>query len=76
MAQAIICVFGILAMWLVTSRSPRFRMYGCVAGLVAQPAWLYTTYSHEQWGIFAMSFLYTASWLRGLANNWRDQRNA
>jgi hypothetical protein len=27
-------------------------------------------YIHEQWGIFALSFLYAYSWLRGFRIHW------
>jgi len=41
-----------------------------VFGLLAQPFWFYATWQAEQWGIFALSFLYAASWLRGLWTQW------
>lgn len=69
-AQAIIAVCGVGAIYLV-GRKDRVRRWGYVLGLCAQPAWLYTTISHEQYGIAALCLLYTLSWANGLKNHWR-----
>jgi hypothetical protein len=70
-AQAGIMAFGVSAIWLVGQTNPKVRRWGFVCGICSQPFWLYTTISHEQWGIAAMSLLYAASWANGLRKNWR-----
>jgi hypothetical protein len=69
-AQSVIVVCGVAAIWLSQHGEDRVRRWACIFGLCAQPAWFYTTAVHEQWGIFAVSFLYTAAWLRGLRTYW------
>lgn len=69
-AQIIIGIFGVAAIWL--SQDPRIerRKFACLVGLVAQPAWFYATWKAEQYGIFGLCFLYTLSWLRGFWQHW------
>lgn len=40
--------------------------WGFVIGLASQPFWLYTSYIHEQWGIFIVSIVYVFSWILGI----------
>lgn len=40
--------------------------WGFVLGLLAQPAWLYTSVTHQQWGVAAASVLYTIGWSVGV----------
>lgn len=68
--QAGIFIFGMSAIWLANDPRPRLRRWGCVAGLIAQPFWYYETWTHQQWGIFASSFIYTYSWGRGFWRQW------
>ena len=69
-AQAGIIIFGVLAIWLSQDRRQHVAKWASVAGLLGQPFWYYASYSAEQWGIFAISFLYTAAWARGFWNHW------
>lgn len=69
-AQAGIVFFGVIAIWLSQDRRQRVARWSCVFGLCAQPFWYVASYSAGQWGIFAISFLYTAAWLRGFYNHW------
>lgn len=68
--QAIIAVCGVASIWL--SQSPRFgaRRWAPIIGLAAQPFWLYASYQAAQWGIFALSFVYAAGWVRGINTYW------
>jgi len=63
--QLVIVGFGLPAAWLVQSNSRKWRFVASLLGLAAQPAYFYTTWLHHQYGIFAMSFLYTGAWLYG-----------
>lgn len=69
-AQTGIVIFGVLAVWLSQSASADARRWACIAGLCAQPFWYVASWNAGQMGIFAISFLYTASWLRGFYNHW------
>lgn len=68
--QIIIAVAGVLSVWLSQDKREEYRKWACIAGLLAQPAWMYATYQAGQWGIFALSFVYAADWLRGFYNHW------
>lgn len=70
MDQIGIMLFGVTAVFLSQSKNEWLRKHACFFGLAGQPFWFYATYNAEQWGIFAMCFLYTFSWLRGLWNFW------
>lgn len=76
MSQIGIVVFGALAIFLVGLKDDnKWRRWGYVSGLCAQPFWFYTTWHAEQYGIFAMSFFYCYSWLNGFDNhfNWKGE---
>ncbi len=68
--QVAIALFGVAAMFLSQDQRPTWRRWAPLLGLCAQPFWFYTTWKAGQWGIFALSFLYAASWARGAYNFW------
>lgn len=70
MEQIAIALTGCLAIWLSQDKLESRRKYACILGLIGQPFWFYSAYSAEQWGIFALCFLYTYSWAKGFKNNW------
>lgn len=70
-AQLMIGLCGVTAVWLSQSADLERRRYACLFGLASQPFWFYTTYQAEQWGIFALCFLYAWSWWRGFRLHWR-----
>jgi len=47
------------------------RRFAPILGLMAQPFWLYTTYVHQQWSIFVLSFFYAYAWWTGFKQHWR-----
>lgn len=68
--QVGIAVFGVTAVWLSQDEREHVRRWACVFGMAAQPFWYYTTFINHQWGIFALSFFYTYSWLKGVNAFW------
>jgi hypothetical protein len=68
--QIAIAFTGVVALWLSQDRRHGARRWSPIFGLLAQPFWFYTAFTHQQWGVFTLCFLYTASWLRGLWNYW------
>ena len=73
LAQIAIGLLGVAAVMLSQDERAARRRYACLFGLAAQPFWFYTTWKAQQFGIFALSFLYAASWLRGFYFNWVKQ---
>lgn len=70
MDQVFLCITSVLAIVFVNAKTEEYRRWGPVAGCLGQPFWFYTAYTNEQWGIFAMCFVYAFAWLRGLYNHW------
>ena len=70
LSETINVITGVLAMWMSQSPNRTARKWAAVVGLCGQPAWMWTTWHAQQWGIFALTFVYTASWLRGLHTYW------
>ncbi|UBB15475.1 hypothetical protein [Comamonas odontotermitis] len=69
-AQLFIALFGVTAVALSQSTLASRRRWASVFGLVGQPLWFYAAWQSEQWGIFALCFLYTLSWGNGFYSNW------
>ncbi len=69
-AQIIIGITGILAIYFSQCSNTNLKKWACVAGCIGQPFWFYVTYTAEQWGIFTLAFVYAASWLIGVHTYW------
>lgn len=67
--QVAIMIFGCSSIWLI-SRKESWRRWGFILGLLGQPFWIYTSYIHAQWGVFALSFWFTYCWGSGVYNFW------
>lgn len=65
-----IAMTGVIAIWLTQQKRAEWKRYACIFGMTGQPFWFYAAYTAEQWGIFAMCFLYAYSWSLGVWNNW------
>ena len=68
--QIAIGIFGLASIWLTNDPRDSWRRWACIAGLCAQPFWIYSSYQAGQWGIFALSFAYAFGWMRGLRHHW------
>jgi hypothetical protein len=62
--------FGVAAVWLTNLRSPLWRRWAPVFGLLAEPCWMYASWTSGQWGVFALTFVYLYSWGNGFRNAW------
>ena len=62
-------LFGATGIILVTLKSPKYRMWGCIFGLMAQPFWVYTSWTNSQWAVFGLTIIYSISWVNGWRNN-------
>jgi nicotinamide riboside transporter PnuC len=74
--QVIIFGTGVCATWLSQDMRPSHQRWACIFGLIGQPAWFYAAWQAEQWGVFALAFVFTAAWSRGLWNFWLRRRFA
>lgn len=68
--QGIILASGALAIWFSQDLREPWRRWSCVAGIIGQPFWFYSTWHSEQWGMFALTCFYTLAFLRGLYGLW------
>lgn len=70
MEQVAIVFTGVAAIWLSQDSRETWRRYACLFGLAGQPFWFYSSLVSEQWGIFALSFAFTAAWAKGFREYW------
>lgn len=76
LVQAVIAVMGPAAIWLSQSRSVQVQRWACVVGLASQPFWFWATWESGQWGVFVVSLVCAAAWLKGLWVHWLAPRPA
>jgi hypothetical protein len=69
-AQCWLTLFSVSAVGASQARGANVRRYACILGCLSQPAWFYTTWTHGQWGIFALCFVYASLWANGVWNFW------
>ncbi|HKR38868.1 MAG TPA: hypothetical protein VJU59_04175 [Paraburkholderia sp.] len=72
--QALIGLFGALAIFLSQDSRLRWRRWACIFGLVGQPFWVDMAWHAHEYGVLALSLVYAASWTRGLAVHWLMHR--
>ncbi len=70
MEQLAIALTGGVAIWLANDRRESWRKWACIFGLAGQPFWFYSAFVAEQWGILALTLVYTGAWLKGVRNGW------
>lgn len=68
--QSIIAICGVASVYLSQDPRRNWARWACIFGVAAQPAWMYATFIAEQWGIFLLSWIYLAGWLRGIRTYW------
>lgn len=72
--QIWIAVFGAASIWFV-ARKEKWKRWGYILGMIGEPAWVYTTIKHEQWGMFLLTLWYTYAWGQGVYNYWIKVEN-
>lgn len=65
--QLIISVFGVMSCYCTATKNPK---WACIWGMCAEPGWVYTSYTHQQWGILFLAFVYCGIWGYGIYNCW------
>lgn len=68
--QALIVVFALPGLFLVSETDPQLMWWGFVLSLVAQPFWILAALRSRQWGNLTMAVLYTGIWLRAAINHF------
>lgn len=63
-------LFSVTAVALTQSKLARRRRWAPLFGLASQPFWFHATFVAEQWGIFALCFVYATIWMKGAVNSW------
>ena len=61
-SQVGITLFGVTSIMLVAKKNK----WGFVLGLLSEPFWFITSIANKQWGIFALNFVYTGTWIFGV----------
>ena len=65
-----IALTGVTAIFLSQSKHEDLRRFACVFGLAGPPFWIYSAWTAEQWGILALTALYTSAWAKGFWMHW------
>lgn len=73
-AQIGIATLGVAAVYLSQDVRASRRRWSSVCGLLGQPFWIWETFTAHQWGILALTVLYTWSWGRGFYAYWWKAR--
>lgn len=68
-SQLCILILGPLAVMLASSKRRQTRCWAGFVGLCSQPFWAYSTWTAGQYLIFAVTWVYCASWLAMIWNN-------
>lgn len=67
--QAWIIITTVVAQVLLTTDT-RYQRWGAVLGLIGQPAWIYSTWSHGQFGMFAVALIFCALYVNAIFRQW------
>ena len=64
-----ITFFSCVAIALLAVKKPWSR-WGFIIGFIGQPFWFYSTWIHDQWGMFLVTCWFTISYGIGIWNFW------
>lgn len=70
LCQTTILGVGVVNAFLYARPEANIRKYAYILGLINQPAWFYTSYMKQQWGVFFLSFWFTAMGIKGIYLHW------
>lgn len=68
LVQACIAFMSLAATYL--SLHATRQRYACFFGLGVQPLWMIATYQSQQWGMFALCFVYGGLWAQSAWKHW------
>lgn len=70
MEQVAIALTGAVAIFLTQDSRESVRRWACIFGMCGQPFWIYATWKAGQFGMLALTFLYTLAWAKGIWTHW------
>ena len=74
LSQVLIGALGVASVFLVTHKAPEVRKLASPVALLAEPAWIYSSYTTEQWGILLLTAVYTFRWSQvAYRDFWRNK---
>lgn len=73
-SEAMIFVLGSGAVFLLNLNN-KWSKWGAIIGLLSEPFWFFSAWQSGSWGIFAVSFIYTISYINGVYNFWFRKTN-
>ena len=59
-----------LATTIFLVRIDKWKKWGYITALLAQPFWFYSTYLAGQWGMFGLTIVNCGFWIQGIYNYW------
>jgi len=68
--QFIIMLTGMGSIYCVNHPNTEVVKYASIIGLIGQPFWFYSSATNGQWGVFLLTAVYTACWIRGFFRLW------
>jgi hypothetical protein len=68
-----IALTGVTAIFLTQSKHEWLRRYACLFGIAGQPFWIWSALKAGQWGVLALTALYTVAWAKGVWTHWLRQ---
>jgi hypothetical protein len=70
-ANIMMVLCGIISIYLTNlPEAHQYKKYAPIVGLLGQPFWFYICWITQQWGILALTVVYTYCWTKGLLNYW------
>lgn len=55
---------------ILLGRKDRWQRWGYIVGMAGQPFWFWSSVSAGQWGVFAVSCVFTVGYAQGIWNYW------
>lgn len=65
-SQVAIPIFSCASIWALSTKRHKL---GFILGLCGQPFWIYSTFTNQLWGMFAVSLWFTVNHIRGIYNH-------
>lgn len=69
--QLCIAIIELIAVYLMQHN--QYSKYSSFFGMLAQPFWFYSSYTHNQWGMFFICCLFTLLWIKNFKHHWIDK---
>ena len=71
MNQLALAAFGLTALAMAMSQTPRARRWAPIVGLCGQPFWVLFALQADAWGLLALSTAYSLVYAHGAWMQWR-----